>query len=351
MCRIPSNLGKFFPAIIFLCLITLVMKIYMVDHMSKNVDHMSKAADYMTEHGNYYGNETMATLGTQKQPQDHTRPSPQIEQKRARVLLIQHSPNSMTTKTIAEILDANRFEYDKIMSGDTDKLLNMTEDKKGKYGAIVFEDYKTYLKMEPDDRKLLDRYCKAQKVGIIAVVTANYVLHHAPFKLNAWKKVKDLSVAANASMLHITRGGRILPGDVDEEGMDWVSFETETAYYESVMSAICNETTQCDVVIQDSGSTDGIPKVLFGGNVHHWINRMLFLDALSWVSGGRIAFSLTRYILVDIDDVFVGKNRFHPEDVNALVKSQGRLREMVPGFRYNLGFSGGQFHKSGISGG
>ena len=32
-----------------------------------------------------------------------------------------------------------------------------------------------------------------------------------------------------------------------------------------------------------------------------------------------------------------------PEDVVALAQSQERLAEMVPGFKYNLGFSGGKF--------
>lgn len=51
-----------------------------------------------------------------------------------------------------------------------------------------------------------------------------------------------------------------------------------------------------------------------------------------------------RYILVDIDDVFVGKKRFLPDDVQALLESQKRLATMVDGFKYNLGFSGGYFH-------
>jgi heparan sulfate N-deacetylase/N-sulfotransferase NDST2 len=32
-----------------------------------------------------------------------------------------------------------------------------------------------------------------------------------------------------------------------------------------------------------------------------------------------------------------------PGDVKALVDSQKRLQAMIPGFRYNLGFSGGVF--------
>ncbi len=46
---------------------------------------------------------------------------------------------------------------------------------------------------------------------------------------------------------------------------------------------------------------------------------------------------------MDVDDVFVGKNRFLPSDVDALIESQERLQQRVPGFKYNLGFSGGYY--------
>lgn len=98
----------------------------------------------------------------------------------------------------------------------------------------------------------------------------------------------------------------------------------------------------CSCFSQDRGRSDGIRKVVFGGPLRHWVNKLLFLDSLSWLSEGRIAVPLTRYILVDIDDVFVGKNRLLPDDVAALLESQKRLEAMVPGFKYNLGFSGGR---------
>jgi heparan sulfate N-deacetylase/N-sulfotransferase NDST2 len=50
-------------------------------------------------------------------------------------------------------------------------------------------------------------------------------------------------------------------------------------------------------------------------------------------------------LLIDIDDVFVGTTRFVPSDVAELLASQKRIAAMVPGFRYNLGFSGGFYHK------
>ena len=49
------------------------------------------------------------------------------------------------------------------------------------------------------------------------------------------------------------------------------------------------------------------------------------------------------FFQIDIDDIFVGKNRLLPSDVDALLESQKRIQKMVPGFRYNLGFSGGVF--------
>ena len=283
----------------------------------------------------------------------------------AKVLLIPQSTYSTTFKTVVETLVYNRVKYKASISGKN--LPDLTKAAKpglGKYGAIFFEDFHSYLEMDPWNRELLDKYCKTYNAGIIAVVPpttedgfdfVSSTLHdivlkrQLPLKINTVHTVEDLSVTPSASMLHLTRGGRMLPGVIDQDEVEWVSFATEAneSLYEPVVMAKDNG-KRVNIVMQDLGSADGIPKVLFGGNVNHWINRLLFLDALSWVSKGRIAVPLTRYILVDIDDVFVGKNRFLPEDVNALIESQDRLQELVPGFKYNLGFSGGYFHHSEI---
>lgn len=75
-------------------------------------------------------------------------------------------------------------------------------------------------------------------------------------------------------------------------------------------------------------------------------------------------------ILVDIDDIFVGERgllftqnvnwyyktfvwcnffnisgtRLRTDDVQALLSTQARIRHYVPGFKFNLGFSGKYFH-------
>ena len=98
---------------------------------------------------------------------------------------------------------------------------------------------------------------------------------------------------------------------------------------------------QYPTAILDHGKQDGIPKILMGsGLARHWLYKLLSLDALQYLSNGLITFPLTRYILVDIDDIFVGSNRLTNDDVHALMQSQDTLASMIPGFRYNLGFSG-----------
>lgn len=86
------------------------------------------------------------------------------------------------------------------------------------------------------------------------------------------------------------------------------------------------------LLFQDKGDFDGISRVLFGGNLDFWLHRLLFLDAMSYLSMGRISVSLDRYILVDIDDIFVAKKgiRMTADDVTvSLLK--------VPRFLHHLG--------------
>lgn len=77
-----------------------------------------------------------------------------------------------------------------------------------------------------------------------------------------------------------------------------------------------------------------------------WLHKLLFLDSLSFLSHGQLSISLQRYLLVDVDDIFVGERgtRLRKDDVMAMLKTQERIQQTVPGFRFNLGFSGKYFH-------
>ena len=65
--------------------------------------------------------------------------------------------------------------------------------------------------------------------------------------------------------------------------------------------------------------------------------QVLLLDAIDYLTHGAISQPLTRYILVDIDDIFVGEARMVKSDVMALADSQKQINKLCPGFKYNLG--------------
>ncbi|KAB7498341.1 Bifunctional heparan sulfate N-deacetylase/N-sulfotransferase [Armadillidium nasatum] len=191
-----------------------------------------------------------------------------------KVLLFTETQHSKHGKAIAEILVANRIKYKTEVIGKSLPLL--TDLSKGKYGAIIFENFERYLAMDQWNRELLDKYLIEYRVGIVGFFPQN-----GPYKT------------------------------------------------------------------YDKGQYDKIRRILFGGGVQFWLHRLLLLDALSYLSYGRISVSLRRYILVDIDDIFVGPkgNRITPDDVQAMLDSQERLKKSVPGFQFNLGFSGKFFQK------
>lgn len=100
----------------------------------------------------------------------------------------------------------------------------------------------------------------------------------------------------------------------------------------------------------DRGLYDGIRRVIFGGANHHWLDRILLLDAIEHLSSGKIITPLERYIQIDIDDIFVGEKgkRMNESDVEALIEAQSWLTQRISGdFKFNLGFSG-KFFKHGL---
>ena len=76
-------------------------------------------------------------------------------------------------------------------------------------------------------------------------------------------------------------------------------------------------TFQFVTAIYDQGLYDDIQRVIFGSGFDFWLHRLLFMDALSYLSHGKFSLSLERYILVDIDDIFVAQEgvRMVPLDV------------------------------------
>lgn len=236
----------------------------------------------------------------------------------------------------------------------------LTNLDKGRYAVIVFENLDKYLSMDKWNRELLDKYCREYSVGIIGFVSASEEtlvgaqLKNLPLYVHTNLRLRDASLNPASSVLRLTRAGDTAWGPLP--GSDWAVFQYNHTTYEPLEWAQKNVADYplndeqvhppLPTIIQDHGQFDGIQRILFGSGLKFWLHRLLFLDCLSFLSHGHLSISLNRMILVDIDDIFVGEKgtRLQPDDVQALIATQKRIADIVPGFKFNLGFSGKYFH-------
>lgn len=275
-----------------------------------------------------------------------------------KVLVFVETTYSRLGREIAELLVYNRIKYKLEVSGKS--LPVLTNLDKGKYGVIVFENLNKYLQMDKWNRELLDKYCREYSVGMVGFhppseeTLVGAQLRGFPLFIHNNLRLKDAALNAASPILRLTRSGETAWGPLP--GEDWTIFSPNHSTYEPLAWATRNpedfpgseeaSKTPLSTVIQDHGIFDGIQRVLFGSGLRFWLHKLLFLDSLSYLSHGQLSVSLQRYLLVDVDDIFVGERgtRLRKDDVVALLNTQKRIQMMVPGFKFNLGFSGKYFH-------
>ncbi|CAG9800644.1 unnamed protein product [Chironomus riparius] len=275
----------------------------------------------------------------------------------SKVLVFVETTYSKLGREIAEELVYNRIKYKIEVAGKS--LPVLTNLDKGRYGVIVFENLDKYLSMDKWNRELLDKYCREYSVGIVGFMSASEEtlvgaqLKGFPLYVHTNLRLRDASLNPSSPVLRLTRAGDTAWGPLP--GNDWAVFQHNHSTYEPLEFAQKNTLDYPNdggiqppltTVLQDHGKLDNIQRIYFGAGLKFWLHRLLFLDALSYLSHGQLSVSLNRMILVDIDDIFVGERstRLKPDDVHALISTQSRIAEMVPGFRFNLGFSGKYFH-------
>lgn len=266
-------------------------------------------------------------------PQNHySRDSMHISK---RVLIIAESPYSKLSKNIVTLLDYARMDYKFEI---TERLPPMTHFDKAKFGVIIFEKMDTYTKLSSWNRQLVDKYCRDYKVGqIIFAHSVDEIgiekekVSKFPLVMRYNMALQDYSLNIFSDMWRITRPGEILEGPVP--GDDWVVFEFNHSTYESLAHAkgapppfldsdrdpLENQTVVS--VLLDRGTLDNIRRVYFGNGLQFWLHQLIMLDALSYLSHGKLSLPLDRYIQIDIDDIFVGAKgtRTTAEDVEVIV--------------------------------
>ncbi|XP_072921260.1 bifunctional heparan sulfate N-deacetylase/N-sulfotransferase 4 isoform X2 [Hemitrygon akajei] len=276
------------------------------------------------------------------------------------VLVFVETQYSQLGQEIVAILESSHFKHHTEIAPGKGDLPALTNKDRGRYALVIYENILKYVNMDSWNRELLDKYCMEYNVGIIGFHKANEnsflssQLKGFPLNLHTNLALKDCCINPRSPLLRITKAKEIERGPLP--GEDWTVFQFNHSTYQPVLLAkprltentphqITDEVLQATVV-QDLGLLDGIQRILFGNNLNFWLHKLIFVDAIAFLTGKKLSLSLERYILVDIDDIFVGKEgtRMNVNDVKALLETQNLLRTQVSNFTFNLGYSGKFYH-------
>ncbi|XP_019482917.1 PREDICTED: bifunctional heparan sulfate N-deacetylase/N-sulfotransferase 3 [Hipposideros armiger] len=288
-----------------------------------------------------------------------TRRLPRASSADPTVLVFVESQYSPLGQDIVTILESSRFQYHTEIAAGKGDLPALTEKTKGKYILIIYENILKYINMDSWNRSLLDKYCVEYSVGVIGFhragdrSTQSFPGRGFPFSAHGNLAVKDCCINPHSPLLHVTKSSKLEKGSLP--GADWTVFQINHSAYQPVIFAKVKAPENLPplskgafyaTVVHDLGLHDGIQRVLFGNNLNFWLHKLIFIDAVSFLSGDRLTLSLDRHVLVDIDDIFVGKEgtRMNVQDVKALLDTQNLLRAQITNFTFNLGFSGKFYH-------
>ncbi|XP_069782688.1 bifunctional heparan sulfate N-deacetylase/N-sulfotransferase 4 isoform X2 [Narcine bancroftii] len=296
------------------------------------------------------------------------------------VLVFVETQYSQLGQEIVAILESSHFKHHTEIAPGKGDMPALTNKDKGRYALVIYENILKYVNLDSWNRELLDKYCMEYNVGIIGFHKANEnsllssQLKGFPLNLHTNLALKDCYINPRSPLLHITKAKEIERGPLP--GEDWTVFKFNHSTYQPVLLAkprmtenvphqVTDEVLQATVV-QDLGLFDGIQRIILGNNLNFWLHKLIFLDAIAFLTGKKLSLSLERYILVDIDDIFVGKEgtRMNVNDVKvcricstlivspgiaevslkALLETQNLLRTQIPNFTFNLGYSGKFYH-------
>lgn len=239
------------------------------------------------------------------------------------VLVFVESIYSQLGQEIVATLESSRFRYRTEIAPGKGDMPSLTAQHRGRYVLIIYENVLKYVNLDVWNRDLLDKYCTEYGIGIIGFYKANEnsllsaQLKGFPLFLHSHLGLRDYRINPSAPLLYITKPNQVeqgpLPGD------DWTVFQSNHSTYEPVLLATSKSSealvhfgssplqTLHATVVQDLGFLDGIQRVLFGNNLNYWLHKLIFVDAIAYLTGRRLCLSLDRHILVDVDDIFVGK--------------------------------------------
>ena len=250
-----------------------------------------------------------------------------------RVLLVVEAPSSRNARKIKHFLNALRIDV-KVVS-KAKAIPPLANKKSARYAVIVFENYNSYLKLDSWNRQLIDKYCRDFHIGIIGFIRpprgdGTHVTYIDEYHLTLQYRLEleDMKLNFESYLWRVLRPGEVWKGFLPGK---WAVFHSNHSTYQNLAySRLSSKFLEFGAVesnnladfkfvtaIMDKGEIDGIPKILFGNDLNFWLHTVMMMDTLSYLSFGKLELSLDRYIQIDVDDIFVGKEgiRMTVEDV------------------------------------
>lgn len=270
-----------------------------------------------------------------------------------RVLIVTGSSSPKKTSSnvneLVQIFETNRYKYKIVESSWLNRLKLSSPLTNRSFYSLVIVDYPDFVHL-PQLESLIE-HCRKFRIGIIYLTgqtftissSSNCTLNYFESKFFKTTKINKMeSVLINEAVSLITNA------------LVFIKRPAKHTLDHNSYTPIVKCNNENVLVYKTSDHDRMLREIIVYANLNLLLPTLI-LDLLEFASYGLFNVDLTRYVQIDIDDIFVARTgiRMKPQDVYALEDFQNYLNSTVFvsnqfGFKFNLGFSGYYF-KSGSS--
>ena len=285
-----------------------------------------------------------------------------------KVLILSTKSNTPITKELIILFELNRINYKiVILKSNRPNIIRLNTNRTLLYNLIIFESANLFYDSVDFNNKLkLADFCKLFNAGLIFFTNSlnlnlkskqlNFIIDEESVKLNYLNNFKPkkchLNCFDNTFKLTKCDKYKIDMSTIQNKSKYLTnSIEFSSNYYESLFECDFNQN-----LIVKTKSNSKLRFILISNDMIELIEifSSILFDLITYASYGRFNIDISRYVQIDIDDIFVGSTgkRMQPKDVDALINFQENylnqliFNKSLQRFKFNLGYSG-YYYQSG----
>ena len=248
-------------------------------------------------------------------------PSQLVVENRAFIVLNPTKVNRYHSIVVAMLHLRFKFQTLKYTGSPLDPL--HSSPTRGLYSVVVFQDLNLYMTMNYDDRERIEQYCRKFHVGIIIFsepqkgdLSFNQTIPRLPISYSSGMVLQKYTVAKSpVADIARTNFEHNIP-----KIKDWFVFHPNHESYQTISYGVSQTSPNTKLItsVLDPGEVDGVQRIFFGHRHYIWLHKILYLDALAYITRGAMKMEKSKYLQIDIDDMFIGANgtKMRPPDVD-----------------------------------